>query len=389
MTKRLLLFYPANPFTKRHGVHSRFLQLLKYFKSRNIEVDMLSITNRNIESWPDNRDLAIDEKQLLKSLYLSDFAEGMEKDLSIFSRIKRRFGYEYDKFPDHTYSNLKRLLQSILNEKQYDFLFISSVYWGNLIKDLKANTETVLAMEDFMTINLYEKKGRTSSIGNFIDEEVVRINGFDKVICISRDEMQFFDRFCHKPEFHYIPHSLPVNSNSFSDRKTIDVLFIGSKNPFNRDGIKWFFEDVYPLLDSSIKISIIGHVNSYFLGYPRKYPNVKFIEFAEQLEEFYTGTRLTICPMLGGTGQKIKIIESLSFGVPVVATPKAITGLGTLSSNGCESADTASDFANKIMLLIDDDAYREAKSIEGHNFFRENFSEGNIFNNLDKVFLKD
>src|SRR3546814_3280372 len=42
--KKLLFFFPENPLEKNSGNKTRVLQLLRYFKTRNIEVDFVSVS---------------------------------------------------------------------------------------------------------------------------------------------------------------------------------------------------------------------------------------------------------------------------------------------------------------------------------------------------------
>src|SRR3546814_16145067 len=68
--------------------------------------------------------------------------------------------------------------------------------------------------------------------------------------------------------------------------------------------------------DLQIRLGVIGKIS----GHIGTYRNVTKISFAEDLGEFYRQSAIAMCPMLGGTGVKVKVVEALSYGLPVECT---------------------------------------------------------------------
>ena len=65
--------------------------------------------------------------------------------------------------------------------------------WANLIKNIDRSITTFMTIEDFMSLNYFDKSNGKINIGNYLGEEIKRTNYFDKVICISKEEMAFFE----------------------------------------------------------------------------------------------------------------------------------------------------------------------------------------------------
>ena len=82
------------------------------------------------------------------------------------------------------------------------------------------------------------------------------------------------------------------------------------------------FDHVYPLLPPNINIVIIGRICKHI----QERKGVTLIEFAESTGRVLPPVKIAICPMLEGTGIKIKVIEALSYGLPIVGTERAIDG---------------------------------------------------------------
>ncbi|ELY1993147.1 glycosyltransferase family 4 protein [Flavobacterium psychrophilum] len=155
-----------------------------------------------------------------------------------------------------------------------------------------------------------------------------------------------------------------------SDRK-YDLIFVGSDNPFNIKAIHWFLENVYPLLPIQIKICIVGRVSNNVSDYK----NIEKHIFVEDLSSFYNQSKIAICPMLEGTGIKIKVVEALSYGLPIAGTLKSIDGFVASINNGCLVSNSPHEFSTSIQKLLTDSLYYGKIKNEGISFFNQNFSE--------------
>jgi len=96
----------------------------------------------------------------------------------------------------------------------------------------------------------------------------------------------------------------------------------------------------------------------------KNYPkNVDVIPFAENLEDIYNNGKVCICPMFRGTGMKIKVVEAMVYGIPVVCSERGINGLPDKTLSGCLVADEPEEFAQYLIKLTEDEhLYSECKS---------------------------
>ena len=186
-----------------------------------------------------------------------------------------------------------------------------------------------------------------------LEFELREIDRFDRAICISTDEMAFFSNVTGKVKLYYLPHFVE-RGKLIEKKKDIDIVFVGSSNEHNQRGLIWFLEDVYPRLkEYNFSIAIIGEiVDKIDLA---KYSNIISMRHVEKLEDIYSRTKIAISPLQSGTGLKIKIVEALSYGIPVVCTFKSIIGFPNKLENGCIIADEPKIFANAIIELIKDE----------------------------------
>jgi len=385
--KKILVVYPHNFFARRMGIDTRYYELMHYFKSRHFSVDLLSL--KNYESSWEHQDAK--EDGLLNELFLYDFAGGKLSDRKNWQKLFRRllkgkaaFGMVYDKLPDSAFPGMQRKFKDILSKKQYDFILLSYVHWANLIDpSTQVPGKLILDLSDFITLNLFDMHEGKIDTAALLEEEIRRVGLFEKVMCISAEEMWFFSQSVRNSEFFYIPFFMKKKKPPAAAKKEFDILFVGSDNTFNKKGMKWFFENIFPLLNPSVRVLIVGRIASFV---PVK-ENVTCIPFAPDLDDIYNKVKIAICPLLGGTGIKIKVIEALSFDLPVVTTSKGVVGFPSKVHNGCMVADTPQEFAAHISgLLKDQNLYRGYSKMAG-NYFMENFEESLVYEHLDKIFL--
>jgi glycosyltransferase involved in cell wall biosynthesis len=238
-------------------------------------------------------------------------------------------------------------------------------------------------MEDFLSVQHYVN-GSNKNIGASINSEIQMCHNFDEIAFISFDEKNFFEKILPSEiNCHFLPHIMPPYQKRFTDEQTFDVLFLGHNNKSNIDGINWFIANVLKFIKPEIKIYIGGRVCEYI---PDGYPNVTKLGFVENIEEIYKKTRISFCPLLNGTGMKIKVVEAMNFGIPVVCTSRGVDGLPDKNHNGCLVTDDPREFASYINRLYTDESFHQQCAQEVASYASECFSYKRTVKVLDKIF---
>lgn len=91
-----------------------------------------------------------------------------------------------------------------------------------------------------------------------------------------------------------------------------------------------------------------------------------------ELEQTYRQSRACVVPLLSGTGTRIKLLEALALGMPIVTTSKGAEGLAVVSGEQMLIADTPEDFAAAVARLLRDAAYAEALGARGRVWVQAN-----------------
>ena len=102
---------------------------------------------------------------------------------------------------------------------------------------------------------------------------------------------------------------------------------------------------------------------------------VRFVGGVRELPAFYNQVRVIISSTRFGAGVKLKTVEAVQYGVPVVCTEEAATGLDGALRSAVWVADDAAAFADAVVALLTDQptwerqrqltfAQRDASSIQ-------------------------
>ena len=161
----------------------------------------------------------------------------------------------------------------------------------------------------------------------------------------------------------------------FSERK--DIFFVGGYQHLpNVDAVRYFIIEVWPLIHTRIpgvKFYIIG-ANPPEEIQNLASPNVIVLGHVDDLSGFFNGFRLSIAPIRYGAGIKGKVLHSLGYGLPVVASSIAIEGTGLIDNEQILVADTPQAFADDVVRLYNEEELWRKLSQNGLLFFKENYS---------------
>lgn len=384
--RKILYFVPDNPYQGRAGNITRFTQMLDYFNHNNHEFTVDYVTERLWGNWDDASiskfeiaypaiNLKIIDRKVPRSTFL--------QYLSKYKIPEVLFNYFRHKI-DFTTWYLKKNFRTVTKDESYDFAIVSYVHWGNLIKELKNCKKTIIDTHDFITGQYATcHKGNHSKISGIFRNELKILNQFDEIWTYSVEEKYVFEQFTSRLVLQ-LPISFKQNVlNEEESSKSNRLIYIASDNPHNVRGADWFLKNALQYIDSHIQIVVIGKICGYFPNSER----ILKLGMVDDLDEQYRNAKVAICPMVSGTGIKIKVVEALSYGLPVVTNPRGIDGLFNKRQNGCIVTQSGKEFASAVNRLFLDELYYHTTRQEGLAYFAANHTIAQEEEFLNATFL--
>ena len=147
------------------------------------------------------------------------------------------------------------------------------------------------------------------------------------------------------------------NQNKEYDKK---LVFLGDMStPPNNDAIKYFVEEIYPLIlkRHNIKLYIVGRNPSNYIK-SLSNDNIIVTGEVEDVRDYLGPNSIFVTSMISGTGIKNKILEAMSMELAVVSTSIGISGIDAMENKEYLLADNTILFADNVCKLIEDDDLR-------------------------------
>jgi O-antigen biosynthesis protein len=156
------------------------------------------------------------------------------------------------------------------------------------------------------------------------------------------------------------------------------LLFVGGfRHPPNVDAVLWFAREVFPRIRAvrpTLEFHCVGGDVPGEIARLADLPGVRIHGHVPDLQPLLDGARVSIAPLRYGAGVKGKVNQAMAHGLPVVATTAAVEGMHLRDGEDVLVADDASDFADAVLRLHDDEALWSRLSINGRSNVARHFS---------------
>jgi O-antigen biosynthesis protein len=157
-----------------------------------------------------------------------------------------------------------------------------------------------------------------------------------------------------------------------------EVIFVaGFGHPPNQDAACWFAAMIWPLIRTACPGAYLSIIGSAPPEHVRALAGQGIEVFADvsdaELEAAYQRARVAVVPLRYGAGVKLKVVEALREGVPLVTTPVGAQGLAGLSQLVMVE-DDPQRFADAVAVLLADDEEWKWRSRSQIGFARSRFS---------------
>jgi glycosyltransferase involved in cell wall biosynthesis len=182
--------------------------------------------------------------------------------------------------------------------------------------------------------------------------------------------------------FHFSP---------IARREPMTIIATGNLNYFpNVDAILFFIKKIYPMIKKAlpqVELRIVGHSPGAViknLGSSEK--NIKIIGPVDNMSENLGKAALAVCPMLSGSGIKIKVLESLATGTPTVAMSLAAQAIDVTPGKDIILADEPNGFARVVIDLLQNQKLRESLGLNGRKLIENKYSWPVIVEKLENIY---
>lgn len=192
--------------------------------------------------------------------------------------------------------------------------------------------------------------------------EAVTTGQFDVVSAVSRREAQYLKRYRGSARIISNPIGLDLTNWPREDvgpRWENTLIYLGrmSYAP-NQDAMRYFLTHVYPQVrrqEPEARLMIVGGNPPADIQERDGQDGIVVTGFVPDVAEYLSKGSIFILPMRQGAGIKVKALEAMAAGIPVVTSPEGIEGLDeVLDERDVLIAKTARNFVDKLVRLLRD-----------------------------------
>ena len=220
------------------------------------------------------------------------------------------------------------------------------------------------------------------------------VRTFDAVLAVTEeDEAALLQAAGERREITVIPIAVdtdemrPVNRRPEANH----ILHVGTMYwPPNIDGIWWFIREIYPLVRRQRPDAIFDIVGSrppqdlQSLG--QDDPGINVTGYVSDLTPYLEQVGVFIVPLRAGGGMRVKILNALAQGLPIVSTSLGCEGIAVIDGHHILIGDTPADFAAAVLRLLDAPGLQAKLAISGRQLAETRYDYRQACIRLDRVY---
>jgi glycosyltransferase involved in cell wall biosynthesis len=298
-----------------------------------------------------------------------------------FIRLIRRFSellklnyspiFLIDEWYDNGVDN--DFLKNLASQHRFDIVIVEYVFFSKALENFDNSTLKIIDTHDVFTDR--QKKYRANKVkpSFFYTDSFNEKKGLERanrVIAIQDLEKSFFqEQLGLGNKVYTIGHFVELD-NLFDPSLENNIVFFGSSNPINVKSINFFLEEVLPKIKYQIP-DVNFLVGGGICSCLDENTNYRKLGSVEDKKLVYKQATIMVNPMLFGTGIKIKNVESLGYGIPLLTTSIGAEGLEDGINRAFLVADNAEEFAQKVIKTLSNQRYRLDLSTSAFQFAQD------------------
>lgn len=350
------------------------------------EVHTIAITT---DKHPGSPTSSAELKRELAS-YQECYVDTAVKPLGALINLLKGTSYNISRFEDE---GVKDAIREVLSGHSFDVVLLESLFMLPYLKVIRenSNAKAVLRAHN-VEHQIWEGVAEDAGGGlkgwylqalarQLKDYEVKHLNDVDAILPITEEDREVFRKLGANVEMHVVPFSMEFKENT--EQATVDHVFhFGSMDwKPNQDGVRWLLDEVWPRVreeNDSVTLVLAGrHIPSEFKSNPDL--GIDVVGEVDDAWEFLQRPGIMTIPVRSGSGMRIKAIEGMAAGRPLVSTTLGAMGVGVVSGENAMIADSAEEFSNSILRILEKEGDLGKK---GSEFVRNQFSIEIISRNL-------
>ncbi len=392
--KQILMLTQVLPYPPDSGPKVKTLNVIKYLAQKHAitlvsfvrgdqsaDVEALKQYCREVHTVPMERGKLQDLRALISSL-LSGVPWLIARDrrqemVQLVQRLARQTQFDV---VDADQLNMAQYAELVPNaRKVFDAHNALWLLYKRLAEKLGLGLEKILYERDWRLLRDYE--GRIA-------------REFSAVVAVSEEDREALEEVAGTlPGLAVVPISVDTDDVVPVKREPAanHLLHIGTMfwAP-NVDGILWFGREIYPLIKQQrpqVSFDVVGaRPPAEVKALAEQDASIQVTGYVSDPAEYYRQAALMVVPLRAGGGMRVKILNALAQGMPIVSTTLGCEGIAVEHGRHLLIADGPQEFAAAVIKLLDDQVFATELGKNGRKLIEATYDYRTACRSLDRVF---
>ncbi len=189
--------------------------------------------------------------------------------------------------------------------------------------------------------------------------EAALFRKLDQIVMVSEEDR----RTCEQLPGHHTPVAVVPNGvdcahhrPGLAETRPNTLIYNGALTySANYDAMQYFLAEIYPLIKRQapdVTLTITGSTRGVDLSDLRLDESVHFTGYVDDIRLPVAQSAACVVPLRQGGGTRLKVLEAMALGVPVVATTKGAEGLEVVDGEHLLLADDPQTFAAAVLRAL-------------------------------------
>lgn len=381
MNMKVLILCNKPPYPPREGGPIAMHAIIAGLLHSDIKVKVLSV---NSNKYSTKLEEIPTEYKAKTGIELVDVDLSVTIAGALKNLLKNR-SYSIERFKSKEFENK---LIDILKNEEFDIIQIELIHLSPYIETIRKNSKAKIVLRAHNVEHLiwerivknernpFKKLYIKHVAATLKQYELNILSKYDAILAITEKDASFFRRHTDKPVV-VIPFGVTKsdlekcadNDNSSTHKSPIRIksnstLFhLGSMDyQPNIEGIDWFLKNIWDEVKTrrpDAKLVLAGRNMPDELWKLNGSKGIEIVGEIEDAKKFMQENGTMVVPLLSGSGIRIKIIEGMSLGKPIISTSIGAEGINYEDGKNILIADSVEKFIEICMSCFDQDMYSE------------------------------
>jgi glycosyltransferase involved in cell wall biosynthesis len=219
---------------------------------------------------------------------------------------------------------------------------------------------------------------------------------FDAVLAVSdEDRAALLDAADARREISVIPIAVdtdevvPIARRADADH----ILHVGTMYwPPNIDGIRWFIDEVLPLIRTQrpgVVVDLVGaRPPEWLVQLATRDPSIRVHGYVPDLTPYLETAGAFVVPLRAGGGMRVKILNAMAQGIPMVSTRLGAEGIRVEHEKHILLADAPEAFAQATLRLLSSPQYGATLAAAARRLVEECYDATAVGRHISDVYAR-